>query len=76
MILLKDIIIILFLAILIILITTRLKIPPIIGFLLTGIVIGPSMLQIVESISEIEVLAESLNTFLVRNLLNNYTAIP
>ena len=58
MILLKDIILILFLAILIILITNKFKIPPIIGFLLTGIIIGPSALQLVDSISEIEILAE------------------
>ena len=58
MILLKDIILILFLAILIILILSKLKIPPVIGFLLTGVIIGPSSLQLVESVSEIELLAE------------------
>ena len=58
MILLKDIILILFLAILIILILSKFKIPPVIGFLITGVIIGPSALQLVESISEIEVLAE------------------
>jgi CPA2 family monovalent cation:H+ antiporter-2 len=56
--LLKDIILILFLAIVIILILSRFRIPPVIGFLLTGIIIGPSALQLVDSISEIEVLAE------------------
>jgi CPA2 family monovalent cation:H+ antiporter-2 len=58
MILLKDIILILFLAILIILILSKFKISPVIGFLLTGVIIGPSALQLVESISDIEVLAE------------------
>lgn len=58
MILLKDIVLILFLAILIILLLSRLRVPPVIGFLLTGIIIGPSALQLVESTSEIEVLAE------------------
>jgi CPA2 family monovalent cation:H+ antiporter-2 len=58
MILLRDIILILFLAIFIILILSKLKIPPVIGFLITGVIIGPSSLQLVESISEIEVLAE------------------
>jgi CPA2 family monovalent cation:H+ antiporter-2 len=58
MILLKDIILILFLAILIILVLSKFRIPPVIGFLLTGVIIGPSALQLVESISDIEVLAE------------------
>ena len=58
MILLKDIVLILFLAILVILILSKLKIPPIIGFLITGVIIGPSALQLVDSVSEIEVLAE------------------
>ena len=58
MVLLKDIILILFLAVLVILIMSRFRIPPIIGLLLTGVIIGPSALQIVESIPEIEVLAE------------------
>ena len=58
MILLTDIILILFLAILIILVLSKFKIPPVIGFLITGVIIGPSSLQLVESSSEIEVLAE------------------
>ena len=58
MLLLKDIILVLFLAILIILILSKLRIPPVIGFLLTGILIGPSALQLVETVSEIEILAE------------------
>jgi len=58
MILLKDIILILFLAITIILVLSKFRIPPVIGFLLTGVIIGPTALQLVESISEIEILAE------------------
>ena len=56
--LLKDIIIILCLAVIIIVITSKLKIPPVIGFLLTGIIIGPSAFHLIENVSEIEVLAE------------------
>jgi CPA2 family monovalent cation:H+ antiporter-2 len=58
MILLKDIILVLFLAIVIILILSKFRIPPVIGFLLTGVIIGPSALQLVKTISEIEILAE------------------
>ena len=56
--LLKDIILILFLAILIILLLSKLRIPPVSGFLITGVIIGPSALKLVDSISEIETLAE------------------
>jgi CPA2 family monovalent cation:H+ antiporter-2 len=56
--LLKDITLILFLAILIILILAKFRIPSIIGFLLTGVLIGPSALSLVKSVSEIEILAE------------------
>ncbi len=58
MVLLKDIILILFFAILIILILSKLRIPPVSGFLITGVIIGPSALKLVDSISEIETLAE------------------
>lgn len=58
MILLKDIILILFLAVLIILIMSKFRISPVIGFLLTGIIIGPSALHLIKSISDIEILAE------------------
>jgi CPA2 family monovalent cation:H+ antiporter-2 len=58
MLLLKDIIIILFLAVVIIFITARLKLPPVIGFLFTGILIGPSALHLVRTVSEIEILSE------------------
>ncbi len=58
MILLTDIVLVLFLAICIILVLSRFRIPPVIGFLLTGVIIGPSALQLVKSTSEIEILAE------------------
>lgn len=58
MILLKDIILILFLAVLLILILSRLKIPPVIGFLLTGVLIGPSAFKFVKATQDIELLAE------------------
>lgn len=56
--LLFDIILILSFAIAIIVITSYLKLPPLIGFLLTGIIIGPPVLGFVNSIEEIEILAE------------------
>ena len=56
--LLFDIILILSFAIAIIVVTTNLKLPPLIGFLLTGIIIGPSVLSLVSSLAEIEILAE------------------
>ncbi len=58
MVLLFDIILILTLSIIIILITARIKIPPLTGFLLTGILIGPSAFNLVNKISDIEILAE------------------
>ena len=58
MVLLFDIILILSLSVVIILVTTKFKIPPLIGFLLTGIVIGPSAFSLVSNISDIEILAE------------------
>jgi len=56
--LLHDIILILFLAILIILVLSRLRIPPVIGFLFTGILIGPTAFKLVTTIHEIEFMAE------------------
>ena len=37
---------------------SKLRIPPVSGFLITGVIIGPSALKLVDSISEIETLAE------------------
>jgi monovalent cation:H+ antiporter-2, CPA2 family len=56
--LLPDIIIILGLAIAVQLLTTRIKIPPIIGFLITGFIAGPYGLGLVTEIGQVEMLAE------------------
>jgi len=53
-----DIIVILALAILVISIGTRLKVPGVVGFLLTGMVIGPYGLGLVSDVQMVEVLAE------------------
>src|SRR5210317_2193439 len=56
--LLKDIVIILGLSVVIILGFQRLKLPPIIGFLLTGIITGPYGLSLISAVHEVELLAE------------------
>jgi CPA2 family monovalent cation:H+ antiporter-2 len=53
-----DIIVVLALAILVITIGTRLKIPGVVGFLLTGVVVGPYGLGLVRDAQMVEVLAE------------------
>ncbi|MDP3563103.1 MAG: cation:proton antiporter, partial [Methanoregula sp.] len=53
-----DISIVLALAILVITIGTRLKIPGVVGFLLTGVVVGPYGLGLVKDAQMVEVLAE------------------
>lgn len=55
---LKDIVIILALSTLVNFIFTKIKIPTLVGYLLTGILAGPSMLGIIGSQYEIEVMAE------------------
>ncbi len=55
---LKDIVIILGLSVLIILLFNRLKIPPILGFLITGIISGPHGLNLVNAGHEVELLSE------------------
>ena len=55
---LKDIVIILGLSVLIILIFHRLRIPSILGFLLTGIIIGPYGLSLISASHEVELMAE------------------
>ncbi|MBN1199495.1 MAG: cation:proton antiporter [Bacteroidales bacterium] len=55
---LKDIVIILGLSVLIILLFHRFKIPSILGFLLTGIIIGPYGLSLIDASHEVEVMAE------------------
>jgi CPA2 family monovalent cation:H+ antiporter-2 len=55
---LKDIVIIFALSTLVNLVFTKLKMPTILGYLLTGIVAGPHLLKLIESQHQIELLAE------------------
>ncbi len=55
---LQQFIIALVVAVIVVVILSRLKIPSVIGFLFTGIIIGPHILNLVHSGHEIEVLAE------------------
>jgi CPA2 family monovalent cation:H+ antiporter-2 len=55
---LKDFVIILTAAVVVIFISNRAKIPAVVGFLLTGLIIGPSSLALVENSSQVEVFAE------------------
>src|SRR5690554_4972316 len=56
--LLPDIVIILGLSVFIVLIFQRLKLPSILGFLITGILIGPHGFGLVELSHEVELMAE------------------
>lgn len=56
--LLYDIVIILFSAIIIILISSRLRIPSVVGFLITGMIIGPYAAKLIKNTHEIEIFAE------------------
>ncbi|MDR0828144.1 MAG: cation:proton antiporter [Desulfovibrio sp.] len=56
--LLKEVVIIFCLSILVIFLCLKIKIPPIVGFLLTGIVCGPYGLGLVSAAHEVEMLAE------------------
>lgn len=55
---LLDIVIILFSAIVIILISSRLRIPSVVGFLLTGMIIGPYSAGFIKDTHDIEIFAE------------------
>lgn len=55
---LKDIVIIFSLSTLVNLVFTKIKVPTIIGYLLTGIIAGPYALAIIQSLKEIELMAE------------------
>lgn len=55
---LQDIVIIIGLAILVSFVFKLLRIPPIVGFLLTGILAGPYGLGLVKAVKEVEVMAE------------------
>lgn len=56
--LLQDILILLGFSIAIVFVLQRLKLPSIIGFLLTGIVIGPYGLSLIKAIEQVEILSE------------------
>ncbi|MDH5367697.1 MAG: monovalent cation:proton antiporter-2 (CPA2) family protein [Cyclobacteriaceae bacterium] len=56
--LLQDIIILLGFSVVIVFILQRLKLSSIIGFLFTGIIIGPYGLSLIEAIEEVEILSE------------------
>ncbi len=55
---LLDIVVIFALSILVNIVFTRIKIPTVVGYLLTGIIAGPHLLSIVHGKHEIEILAE------------------
>jgi len=55
---LKDIVIILGLSVLIILAFHKLRIPSILGFLMTGVIIGPYGLSLIDATHEVELMAE------------------
>lgn len=56
--LLYDIVIILFSAIVIILISSRIRIPSVVGFLFTGMIIGPYTAKLIKNTHDIELFAE------------------
>lgn len=56
--LLDDIVIIFALSVLVIFLFNKIKVPPIVGFLLTGIIAGPYGFGLINSIGEVEILAE------------------
>ena len=55
---LNDILIILALSLVVFIVFSRLKIPPIVGFIITGIMAGPYGFALVKSVSDVEKLAE------------------
>lgn len=55
---LDDVVIILGLAVVVILLFQRFKLPTILGFLITGVIAGPHGLSLVQDIHNIEMLAE------------------
>ena len=63
--LLKDIVIIFALSTLVNLLFTRLKIPTIPGYLMTGVIAGPHLLGLIDSEADIELLAEIGGIFLL-----------
>jgi CPA2 family monovalent cation:H+ antiporter-2 len=63
--LLKDIVTIFALSTLVNLVFTRIKVPTVIGYLLTGIIAGPHLLKLVSGQHEIEIMAEVGVVFLL-----------
>lgn len=56
--LLQDILILLGFSVVIVFVLQRLKLPSIIGFLLTGVIIGPYGLSLIKAVEEVEILSE------------------
>lgn len=56
--LLQDILILLGFSVVIVFVLQRLKLPSIIGFLLTGIIIGPYGLSLINAVEQVEILSE------------------
>jgi CPA2 family monovalent cation:H+ antiporter-2 len=56
--LLQDLVILLAFSIAIVFILNRLKIPSILGFLLTGVIIGPHGLSLIKAVEEVEIISE------------------
>ena len=54
----KDIVLILLVSIPIIIIFNRIQLPSIVGFLIAGILLGPSLLKVISNAAEIEIMAE------------------
>jgi len=55
---LKDIVIILGLSVVIVLIFQRFKLPSVLGFLITGLIVGPNGLKLIHATHDVEVIAE------------------
>ena len=55
---LKNIVIILALSTFVNFLFTKIKVPTILGYLITGIIVGPSILGVIRSPEEIELMAE------------------
>src|SRR5690554_6987877 len=56
--LLDDILILLGFSVIIVFLLQRIKLPSILGFLITGVIIGPSGLSLVKAVEEVEVISE------------------
>jgi CPA2 family monovalent cation:H+ antiporter-2 len=56
--LLQDIVILLTFSVLIVFVLQRIKLPSILGFLITGIIIGPFGLSLINAVEEVEIISE------------------